>query len=225
MTQPNDIPWPGSLPSPPPPPEPPRKRNWFARHKILTGLGAVFALIVVVGVAAGSAINNTTTVTAPAPTPTGLDNVGVPQESLPAEPTTQAPDSNPGTAAVGEVISYENGVKVQVVSVRRVSFSDISYGSNGSGVAAVVKITNGAGEVLDLSLADVELTYGADGQQSEQVYDTEKGFNGGLDTKLANGRSATAKYGFAVPKGATTVSVQVTPDFGSETAIFEGRVS
>ena len=37
---------------PPPPPEEPKK-SWFARHKILTGIGAVIALIVVINVFSG----------------------------------------------------------------------------------------------------------------------------------------------------------------------------
>jgi len=34
------------------PPTPPRKRSWFARHKVLTGLGAAVVLVVVISVAA-----------------------------------------------------------------------------------------------------------------------------------------------------------------------------
>src|SRR5690625_5367307 len=37
---------------PPPPPEEPKK-SWFARHKILTGIGAVIALIVVISAFSG----------------------------------------------------------------------------------------------------------------------------------------------------------------------------
>jgi hypothetical protein len=47
---------PGSIPTPagPPlaPPTAPRKRSWFARHKVLTGLGAAVVLVVVISVAA-----------------------------------------------------------------------------------------------------------------------------------------------------------------------------
>lgn len=34
-------------------PQPPATENWFARHKVLTGLGAAIAVTIVIGVAAG----------------------------------------------------------------------------------------------------------------------------------------------------------------------------
>lgn len=66
--QPNDVPWPNTLPPPQtysspgrtwtangdysqaPPVQPPKPRSWFARHKVLTGLLAVAALFLVVGI-------------------------------------------------------------------------------------------------------------------------------------------------------------------------------
>jgi Domain of unknown function (DUF4352) len=41
------------------PPAPPPKRSWFARHKILTGLGALVVLIVIIAVASGGGSTST----------------------------------------------------------------------------------------------------------------------------------------------------------------------
>jgi len=51
-----------------------KKRNWFARHKVLTIIGGVFLLIVIAGVAAGNSADPTPKVALPTatipPTPT-----------------------------------------------------------------------------------------------------------------------------------------------------------
>jgi len=43
----------GWAPQPQTPPEPPKRKNWFARHKVLTGLGAAVILVVVIANASG----------------------------------------------------------------------------------------------------------------------------------------------------------------------------
>lgn len=212
-----------------PPPTEPKKRKhsrffwpaWAIVVAIATILGVVIATALG-GDGGGSVATNPAVTVAPNPMPPISSDQAAANSSAASEPPA---DTSNNTAKIGETLTYEDGIAVTVVSVKRTSFSDVSYGARGTGVAVVVKITNGGAETLDLAMSDVELTYGADGQQSEQVFDLEKGFEGGFDTKLAHGRTATAKYGFAVPRGVSAVSVQVTPDFSSETAIFEGSAS
>ncbi|MFF2453387.1 DUF4352 domain-containing protein [Isoptericola sp. NPDC058082] len=43
----------GWSPQPQMPPAPQKRKNWFARHKVLTGLGAVVALVVIIASAGG----------------------------------------------------------------------------------------------------------------------------------------------------------------------------
>lgn len=169
-------------------------------------------------VACGGAPNQTTSnPTSVQPRPPASKPAGDPVVAPQPTPT----DSNLTT--VGGTVSYEDGTKVTVTKVARVRFSDSSYGARGVGVAVYVKITAGSA-TMDLNGALTELTYGADGTEAEQVFDSAKGFDGGFSSTVAPGRSATAKYGFAVPAGQSVVSVQVTPDFSSETAIFEGKI-
>jgi hypothetical protein len=74
----------GTGPYPPPGATPsavPTKKSWFARHKVLTGIGAIFALIVVAS-AAGGAGDEGGSAAAPA----------APAASTPADDTTTEPD-------------------------------------------------------------------------------------------------------------------------------------
>ena len=68
-----------------PGPEPVKKRSWFARHKILTGLGAIVVLFIVVSAANG-----------------GPKNAPVVGAATPATDVTQAaPAPAPAAAAIG----------------------------------------------------------------------------------------------------------------------------
>ena len=239
---PNDPPPPPGTPyhrnfdpsNPPPfpggPAKPKRSRVKLIVGLVIGGLVALFAIVVVAtagGDGGGGVATNPAVTAAPNPMPPISSDQANANSSAASTPTTD-PSSDTGSssspAKIGDTVTYEDGIAVTVVSVKRVSFSDVSYGSRGTGVAVVVKVTNGDAETLDLMMTDVALTYGADGQESEQVFDSAKGIDS-FDTKLAHGRSATAKYGFGVPRGVSAVSVQVTPDWSSETAIFEGNAS
>lgn len=105
----------------PQPPAPEPRRSWFARHKILTALGALLLLFVVIAVASGGggskptpAPTKTTATpskppssTAPSPTPTGTDSKT--PTATPPTPSTSAPapaaaEYSDGDYVVGEDI-------------------------------------------------------------------------------------------------------------------------
>jgi hypothetical protein len=72
----------GAYPGPVPgPPAPQPKRSWFARHKVLTTLGALVVLVVVIGVATGG----------------GSDEPDAPEAAAP--PVAEAPADGGGAAA------------------------------------------------------------------------------------------------------------------------------
>jgi hypothetical protein len=68
-------------------------------------------------------------------------------------------------------------------------------------VVVTVKATNSGTRPHEL-LVSLNMTYGADGNEAEAVFDSENGYNG-IDTpsKLQPKRSATGRFAFAVPKG------------------------
>jgi hypothetical protein len=207
---------------------------------VLIVLASVFAVGVIglVGCVAivGSAVDEATD------SPTGVTTPVVEGES-PFDPTT-APSSVPATeppataepteepaqdtTTIGKTLTYESGLAVTVVSVKV-----FNPGSYASGVVAGHKavkvtwtVTNGTDANVDLSGAEARLTYGADGVQAESVYaegvDGQYPFDGSLRPK----QKKTATSGFSVPKsGLASVTVEVEPEYSSQTAFFTGKVA
>src|SRR5262249_33907669 len=139
-------------------------------------------------------------------------------------PATTAATTSPADAAevikIGttEYAEYSDGLRVQVTSVRRTTFSYVST-APGPGVIATIRITNGPPARVDLEFVDVTLRYGADGVEAGFVVDdTVHEFSG----SLARGRTATATYGFSVPRNQRAVTVEVAPDLDSVGSTFEG---
>ncbi|PWD50739.1 DUF4352 domain-containing protein [Serinibacter arcticus] len=75
---------------PPQPPVEPKRRSWFARHKVLTGLGALVVVGIVAGVAGGGGGGGDTDAAAPAPSTS---------ETEPAATTEAAPEATPEAEA------------------------------------------------------------------------------------------------------------------------------
>lgn len=128
----------------------------------------------------------------------------------------------------GEGFTYEDGLRVQVLSAKRFTPSDTAAGAQPgqTGVKVAVRITNGTSATVDLALVQVELQAGNDGVEAEQVYDTEQGIGSGFNGSVAPNRNATASFGFAVNRAdLSKLNVQVTPGFNYQTSIFEGSAS
>jgi hypothetical protein len=123
--------------------------------------------------------------------------------------TTEETETTAGSTEhqVNDTVIFADQVRMTVLGLRR-NAPRSSYASGGSPgtqtVVVTVKVTNGADHPIDL-LVMLSLSYGADGNAAEEVYDTENGY-AGIDTpaKLQPGRSATGRYAFAVPKGRAT---------------------
>lgn len=166
-----------------------------------------------------------TAVPGPTPVTTGAER-GPTTTSAESAPETTAATTPPagdevvkiGTAAFAE---YPDGLRVQVTSVRRTTFSDLST-APGPGVIATIKITNGSPARVDLELVIVALRYGPNGVQADMVFaDNAHEFSGGL----SRGRTATATYGFSVPRNQRDITVEVSPGFDYDGSTFEGRIT
>jgi hypothetical protein len=137
-------------------------------------------------------------------------------------PAATSPPAGSDVIKIGtaEYAEYEDGLRLQVTSVRRTMFSDVST-NPGPGVIATVRITNRTRAKVDLMLVDVTVRYGADGVEADSVFDDGvHEFSGGL----AVGRTATATYGFAVPRNQRDITVGVTPGFDYDSSTFAGRI-
>ncbi|WP_410790280.1 DUF4352 domain-containing protein [Kribbella sp. C-35] len=79
-------------------------------------------------------------------------------------------------------------------------------------------------KTADLALTTVKLAHGANGDQADDVFDSENGLDGGFDGSVTPGHARTAKLGFAVPKGRQALDIEVQPGFEYESVHFEGSV-
>ena len=163
------YPWP---PAAMPAPEP--KRSWFARHKILTGIGAFVAVgIVASALNGGGSAGESSAAASPAAQSTAQSvNNAAPQETAgqdaapaPApEQTTPADDTGKTDAGLsfpgkqsGDVVGKagdtidDNGVKVTATTV---AAGDATLGPT---ACSTITITNGSKNTLDVNALDFTL--------------------------------------------------------------------
>lgn len=137
-----------------------------------------------------------------------------------------SPDSkkDTGQAKVGQAFTYEDGVKVTVVSAKTIKRSQ--YASGGKPGQPVIKVTvrieNGSQEKFDPALAQVNLRYGEEGDEADGVF--QEGIESDFSGQIAPGRKATTTFGFAVTKGTKTFDVSVAPDWDHDEALFAGTL-
>jgi hypothetical protein len=147
-----------------------------------------------------------------------------PESSSPSpEPTESSdePDGDTGRVKIGQTFTYEDGLKVSVVSAEKdTAGPDPVEGSAGDPTAIItVKITNGTAKRFGAGDVWVDVSYGEDGDPAWDLYE----FNGFVRT-ISRGRSKMAKYEFLVEdkKGLKNLVIEVTPSFDHDSAFFEG---
>jgi hypothetical protein len=135
----------------------------------------------------------------------------------------------PEVAKIGQTFTYEDGLKISVAGAKRFRIGQFAAGGKpgGTGVVLTVTITNGTGTAYDAALTTVNLAHGAEGEQAEQVFDSQAGLGAGFTGKVHPGRKLTAKFGFAVPAaGMSDLQVEVKPGFlDHDSALFTGRAA
>lgn len=179
--------------APPPAPEASEKKNFFMRHKVLTGVAAATGLIVVGGVLAGGEDGETTSA---AP-----DAIEQSVEEAPAEGLPGVGDP----VADGDFEFVVNGVESGVANVGG------EYGETAQGAYTIVEVTvtNIGDEAQMFFDSNVTAT---DAQGREFEADSMAGIwvNEDADaflTEINPGNSVTAKIVFDVPADATLTSV------------------
>lgn len=175
----------------------------------------------------GSPTTDNTTGTAPvttqpttAPPPT-TEPAPVVEETTepPAEPVTNE------SKIAGDWVTYESGLAVKVTRAKVFTPSDTSFGSKPGerGVAITLSIKNATAAVFDAASASVKLSYGPDGVEAEEVFDSAKGYSGGFEGSISRGKTKTASVAFSVPtKYLKSLTIEVAPDWDSESAFFTG---
>ncbi|MET8688975.1 hypothetical protein ABZV77_32685 [Streptomyces sp. NPDC004732] len=221
----NSTPPPPPVFPPQPPPPPPRKG---ASNAVIIGsAAAVIAAVVVTGIVVVNSRDDdkkpeTTSSAGPA---AGDDVVAGEEEPVEEEAPEESEESSDAeVAGLDDTVTYESDVEVKLSKFARGTSS--SYGSpeNTPYVKFGVRVKNNGKATVDTSAFSVSCSYGKDGKSSESIFDTERGLNGGPDTKLLAGRSITVTWACELPKAEKTIQIEVSPDMESESSIFTGDV-
>jgi hypothetical protein len=129
-------------------------------------------------------------------------------------------------AKIGQGFTYKDGLGVTVVSAKKFKIGQYAAGGKpgGTGVIITVTLNNGTKAPFDAALTTVGLAHGADGDQAEQVFDSDAGLGTGFTGKVQPGRKATAKFGFAVPAASMRdLQIEVKPGFlEHDSVLFSG---
>lgn len=191
-----------------PPQQPPKK------SKAVPIIIGVVSFVVVIGIIAavaggGGKKSGTTTSSAPQAAPAGTTTAAAKAPAKPAAPAKKA------TAAYGDTYTYTDGLAITVSKVGKYTPSQYAAGTHPGDEAVVltVKVTNGEKKPFDTSLVGVNVKAGADGAAAEQIFDDTSGI--GFSGTIVPGATATARFGFDIPKGAAgKLDIEVAPDSG-----------
>lgn len=180
-----------------------------------TSLGAVAAVLAVVGLVISVSVFNDTV--------DELDGTGGKKEAstAPAEPsgsgrereTETETEDDSGELGFGETFAYDDGVKVTVAEPAPYQPGPYAAGHTQGHKALTVRITvvNGSDETADLDLTTVTFK-DADGAEADKVFDGDLPRE--LAGKLAPGKQSAATYAVSLPADAAhTLEVQVEPGF------------
>ncbi len=142
-----------SQPSPGPMPAPPKERSWFARHKILTVLGALVAIVVVASLASQGG-GGSGDAAQPDEQPSAAATQTAAQEPTDQQPTTEAPavDEQPTAeppaeqaAAIGTPVrdgKFEFTITQVETGVARIGTDVLGQDAQGQYVLLHVTVTN-----------------------------------------------------------------------------------
>jgi hypothetical protein len=202
-----------------PPPSTKKRRTW-----LIVVVAATIGLLLLIGgwlAITGSAVNAADE--ALSETSASLK----PESNSPsAEPTTESsddPDGDTGPVKIGQTFTYEDGLKVSVVSAKKdTAGQDPVEGRPGDPTAIItIKITNGTAKKFGAGDVWVDVSYGENGDSAWDLYE----FDGFVGT-ISSGRSKMAKYEFLVEdkKGLNDLVIEVTPSYDRAPVIFEGPV-
>lgn len=227
-SQPGQPPYPGQPPQPPfhpgmmPPPAPPKKRNWFARHKILTAIGIILFLIIFGNIVGGGkgkqqAEPANTTATEQHSTDGSSNASEAPSNSSAPQ---QAPAGN-APAPLGTPVKTDD-FQVVVTNVEtgvsRVGNEYFGEDAQGQFVVVSVEVTNVGTSGKQFSASRQQLV---DNQGREHDVDTGASIYGGdkalFYEEINPGNTAKGTLVFDIPKDTVATKVLLRGGiFGTE---------
>jgi Domain of unknown function (DUF4352) len=193
-------------PGPPwqqPPAPAPKKRSWFARHKILTGLGALVALFVIIGVASGGSSSSGSS--ASAARSGGSSAAGRTAGNAAGGKTTgdNTAAKTPGIGTPARDGKFEFTVTKMRCGVPSVGPEGLEQAAQGQFCLVTLTVTNIGDGARTL---DASSQYGYDARGRKLNADTAAGIyanpagGGAFLNDINPGNSATAIVVFDIPK-------------------------
>ena len=204
-TDPSPAPVPAVAPAP--------ERSWFARHKVLTTIGAVVAVVFVVGALGGGGSDSPEAASTAEPTPAagGAAAAGDPaDDTAPAAEESAAEPAAPGIGTPARDGKFEFTVTSVESGVARVG--DDVFGKDAQGQFTLVHVTvtniGDKAQYFDGSsqkLVDAQgRTHSADGSAAIYLGDAESFLN-----QINPGNSVQGTVVFDIPADATPVSLEL----------------
>lgn len=194
-------------------PSPPRQRSWFARHKILTGLGALLVLIIIVAVANSG--GEPTTTTQPGSQTSGATATDTPTtQGTPSGEGSAAPaqPARPTAAGIGDPVrdgSFEFVVTAVKPGPAIIGSEDFGAKPQGQFLLATVKVTNIGNEPQTLFgdnqyLYAGERKFSADSEAAIYLKDSQS-----LLEEINPGNTLTGTLVYDVPKGTSPTHIEL----------------
>lgn len=193
-------------------PQPPAPKKHLGLKITLGVVGGIIAISVIASVAGGGKKHGTDASASQTTSPAGTTTA----TTAPSAPAAAA-KKKPTTAAYGDTYTYTDGLTISVSKVATYTPSQYAAGTHpgDEAVTLTVKITNGTKKPFDTDLVSVNVKAGADGAATGQIFDDTSGI--GFSGTVVSGATATAKFEYDIPKGATgKLDIEVQPDSGLE---------
>ncbi len=138
--------------------------------------------------------------------------------SAPATPATDD-SQEPASPTFGDTYKFEDGISVSISAPKKFK-SSYPEDVKGTSVKMTVKFTNGTSKTVDPTMILISASSGE--SESEEIFDGDKGLNGGPDTKLKPGKSVKWDIGFDVK---STKDVQVDFTYSAMDSLDQDEVS
>lgn len=190
-----------------PPPAQPKRRSWFARHKIMTGLG-VLVVLGIIGAAIGGGDDSSSSSGSAAVSP----STSASPASRPA--ATSKPPAEPGAAGIGTSVrdgKFEFTVTRLRCGVRSVGTAPVDQKAQGQFCLLTMRVHN-IGDEAQLFDASSQKVFNAAGQEfsadgTASLYANPNGET--FLTEINPGNQVTGVVVFDVPAGAKPVRAEL----------------
>jgi hypothetical protein len=140
------------------------------------------------------------------------------------EPSEEPEQEDDSVGKIGDTMTFQDGLEVAITKIKMVTAGEYDDAAkDGKYLAVTVRIKNDTEKSFDPGMAQVELSYGADGDQAETGYGD--GTDSYFDGKIAPGRSKSITMAWKVTaKQAKDIQISVSPSWDHNEVIFLGGI-